>query len=322
MFSFARYSMQQILIGTSSLRSSRLAYGCWRIADQWTPENANTEGEKLGKAAVLAAYEAGYTLFDHADIYGRGRAEELFGRVLRDVPGMRDRIVIASKCGIRPKDTPEVGNAYRYDFSADHIIRSCEGSLRRLGIETLDLYQLHRPDYLMDPEEVATAFHSLRQSGKVKEFGVSNFAPHQWSLLQSACSMPLIANQIEISLSQLAFFENGTAEQCLEKHISPMAWSPLGGGHLGHGPQRVLGSQEQYGNPKLIAVMDAVAKRQGCSRSALALAWLLKHPSGIIPIVGSTRPERIREAALSTEIRLSREDWYGMLGEARKNPLP
>ena len=145
--------MKTIPLGNSSLVSSRLAYGCWRIAGK----EADADREVRGRNAVIAAYEAGYTLFDHADIYGQGRAETIFGQVLKEVSGMRDRVLLASKCGIRPCGDPVAGAPYRYDFSAKHIVRSCEGSLTRLGVERIDLYQLHRPDDLMRPEEVAEA---------------------------------------------------------------------------------------------------------------------------------------------------------------------
>jgi len=159
------------------LTSSRLAYGCLRIAGTWNPAEVTAISEASGQRAVLAAYEAGYTLFDHADIYCDGVAEKIFGQVLKKVSGMRDRILIATKCGIRKPGEPQPDAPYRYDFSGDHIVGSCEQSLRRLGVEAIDIYQLHRPDYLMNPEEIAAAFSNLKQAGKVREFGVSNFRP-------------------------------------------------------------------------------------------------------------------------------------------------
>src|SRR4051812_43525661 len=158
--------MQTISLGVSSLLSSRLAYGCWRLAGTWVPAEIKPEDEIRGRKAVITAYEAGYTMFDHADIYCRGQAERIFGEALKQVPGMREKILIATKCGVRFADDPEPGAPARYDFSAQHIIRSCEGSLKRLGVEMVDLYQLHRPDYLCDPEEVASAFTQLKQAGK------------------------------------------------------------------------------------------------------------------------------------------------------------
>src|SRR5215207_533833 len=167
--------MKTQLLGTSSLRSTRLAYGAWRLVSTMNPAEVTPEREAEGRRAVVAAYEAGYTLFDHSDIYCRGVCERVFGDAMRDVSGMRERILIATKCGIRFAGEPKPDSPHRFDFSASHILSSCEGSLKRLGVETIDLYQLHRPDALMNPEEVAEAFDKLRSAGKVREFGVSNF---------------------------------------------------------------------------------------------------------------------------------------------------
>jgi predicted oxidoreductase len=263
----------------------------------------------------MAAYEAGFTLFDHADVYSDGVAEEIFGRVLREVPGMREWIVIGSKCGIRMADEP-TGAPYRYDFSAEYIVESCENSLRRLGVETIDIYQLHRPDWLADWEEVAEAFMRLREQGKVREFGVSNFRPAQVAALQKEMSAPLIVNQVEISLANLGSFEDGTLDQCQAFRITPLAWSPLAGGALAGAA----------GSPKLSAPLavqlDSYAEERGVSRSAIALAWLLRHPAKIVPIVGTANPERIRDAAGAVDVELSREEWYTLLEAARGVRLP
>jgi predicted oxidoreductase len=309
-------------LGKSELTSSSLAYGCWRIAGTWDPAEVTPKREAAGKQAVIAAYEAGYTLFDHADIYCDGVAEQIFGQVLKQVAGMRDRVLIATKCGIRKPGQPTPDAPVRYDFSADYILQSCDRSLKRLGIERIDLYQLHRPDYLMDPAEVAGAFANLKQAGKVREFGVSNFRPSQLAALQKACPMPLIVNQVEISLARLPCFEDGTLDQCLTEQITPLAWSPLAGGLLGTGARRLLPSQESYRPAPIVSELDLVAKRKGVSRTAVALAWLLKHPSGIIPIVGTTNPESIRDATRAGEIDLTREEWYRLLAIARTEPLP
>ena len=308
--------MNSILIGRSSLSASRLAYGCWRVAE------TEEAGRTLGRAAIIAAYETGYTLFDHADIYCAGRAESAFGAVLKEVSGMRERVVIATKCGIRMAGDPAPGAPFRYDFSADHIRRSCEGSLKRLGVDCIDLYQLHRPDWLCDPAEVAGVFSELRQAGKARAFGVSNFAPAQVTVLQKACPMPLVVNQVEISLAKLDCFTDGTLDQCVAENITPMAWSPLGGGLLADGPRRLLPWQEEYRPAMAVETLDAIATSRGASRSVVALAWLLKHPGGIVPIVGSTNPERIREATKAAELELSREEWYTLLEAARGERLP
>src|SRR5205814_805298 len=184
------------------------------------------------------------------------------------------------------------------------------------------LYQLHRPDYLMDPEEIASAFARLKQSGKVREFGVSNFRPSQLTALQKACPMRLVANQVEISLANLSTFEDGTLDQCLAGKICPMAWSPLAAGQLGDGAKRVLPSQENYRIKPVVMALDTMAKAHGVSRTTIALAWLLTHPAGIVPIVGSTRPAGIRDATKALEVKLSREEWYRLLGAAREQRLP
>jgi len=314
--------MKTIAIGRSQLTSSRLAYGCWRLAGTWEPAHVTPEREAHGRAAVVAAYEAGYTLFDHADIYCLGVSETIFGQVLREVSGMREQILLASKCGIRRAGDPDAHAPYRYDFSADYIVRCCEESLQRLGVETIDLYQLHRPDYLCDPAEVAGAFERLRQAGKVREFGVSNFRPGQVAMLQLACPMPLLVNQVEISLAHRAPFDDGTLDQCLTQHMTPLAWSPLGGGKVAAGAVVDMKDPNHARKIRMQERVDGIARELGVSRSVVALAWLLKHPSGIVPILGSTQPDRIREAVRATEIELSREQWYLLWEAASEQRLP
>ena len=309
--------MKTIAIGSSALTASRLAYGCWRIADATNDAPATS-----GRRAVLAAVEAGYTLFDHADIYCDGEGERLFGTVLKEVSGLRARIVIASKCGIRKPAEPAPDAPYRYDFSADYIVSSCEQSLRRLGVETIDIYQLHRPDYLMNPDEVAGAFSRLKAAGKVREFGVSNFRPSQVTALQRACPMRLIVNQIEISLANVTALEDGTLDHCLAERLTAMAWSPLAGGLLAGGAKRILPSQENYQTKPIVAALDALAQQRGATRTAVALAWLLKHPAGIMPIVGSTDPANIRACATADSLDLTREEWYRLFEAARGQRLP
>lgn len=302
--------MNTIKLGKSSLVASQLGYGCWRIA------------ESGGHAAVRAAYEAGYTLFDGADIYGGGQAEVILGETLRQIPDMRERILITSKCGVRRAGEPNAEAPQRWDFSPEYIVQACEGSLQRLGVETIDLYLLHRPDYLADPHAIAGAFARLYDAGKVRCFGVSNFRPSQVNALQAAVPFPLVVNQVEISLAQRAAFEDGTLDQCLEKGITPMAWSPLGAGLLGDGARRLLPGQLGYQPEAIVKALDDIAKARNVRRTVIAYAWLLKHPGRIIPIVGSTNPERIREAVTATELELTREEWYRLLLAARGEPLP
>jgi predicted oxidoreductase len=314
--------MKTRTLGSSSLVSTRLAYGCMRAAGTMDRSRFTPGMDARGRAAILAAYETGYTHFDHADIYGNGISEEIFGRVLKDVPGMREGVLVATKCGIRWAGDPGPGAPHRWDFSSEHIVRSCEGSLRRLGIECIDLYMLHRPDYLADPQEIAAAFESLRRAGKVREFGVSNFRPSLVDALQRACPMPLVVNQVEVHLLRLDCFEDGTLDQCLDGRIAPVSWSPLAGGRLGDGAAPDPGDPRAEALRALHAALDGIAARHGVSRTVLALAWLLRHPAGIVPIVGSVNPDHIRDAVRADELELDREDWYTLLAAARGQGLP
>lgn len=268
------------------------------------------DGE-TAKHAVMAAFDAGYTLFDHADIYGDGTCEALFGEVLRESPGLRDKILIQSKCGIR-KDPA------RYDFSRDYIIQSVEGSLGRLGIEQLDLFLLHRPDYLMHAGEVAEAFATLKSSGKVAHFGVSNFSASQVDLLQSALTEPLLINQVEINIHNIDAFENGVLDQCQRSGIIPQAWCPIAGV-----------AYPAWGNTFSDADNAGIRselERQSAIYDAddwiIALAWLLKHPAMISPIIGSTKPSRIAAATTALDIEYTREDWYRLLEAREGRPVP
>lgn len=300
-------AMQTLTLGTSTLTCTRLAYGCWRLAgSEGGPRRDDTDG----MAAVRAAYDAGYTLFDNADIYGRGECERIFGKVLRDTPGMRQRIVLATKFGICP---PWDGRTHCYDSSSAYIVASVEGSLKRLGVDFVDLLMIHRPDFLGDPGEIAAAFDRLRAQGKVREFGVSNFRPSQVTALQEHCTVPLIVNQVEISLAALACLDDGTLDQCIATRITPMAWSPLAKGVL------LSGAPHTQGLPVLLANLAA---EKNATPAAIALAWLLRHPSRMMPIIGSMNPGRIREATCADTIELSRGEWYELLTAARGTPLP
>ena len=311
--------MKTLRIGRSALISSRLAYGCWRLGgSEGQPPLTSSEP---GKRAVHAAGEAGYTLFDLADIYCGGRSEEIFGEALRETPGLRARLLIATKCGIRLPDSPP-GAPYRYDFSGDYIVSSVEGSLRRLGVETIDLLMLHRPDYLMNPHEVAGAFLQLRDAGKVREFGVSNFSASQVEVLQALCPLPLVVNQVEISLLQQAALDNSVLDQCLARNRTPMAWSPLAGGLLGNRVHGLLPSQRVYQPHAALKALDAVAQDHGTTRAVIALAWLLKHPANILPVIGSTHPADIQAAVKAEDVQLTREEWYRLLAAGRTTPLP
>jgi predicted oxidoreductase len=268
---------------------SRIVTGVWR----WQQLSSESV-ERLVKTSI----DEGITSFDHADIYGDHSCEELFGAVLKNQPSLRSQMQLITKCGIKFSSAkrPQTWGKH-YDTSEDHIIWSADNSLKMLATDHLDLLLIHRPDPLLNPHEVAEAFVKLKAAGKVLHFGVSNFTPSQFEMLQQFLPFPLVTNQIEISLSRIDSLFNGDLDLMLKHGASPMAWSPLGGGKL-HFEERDW---------------FAKATKYNASYSQLALAWLLKHPSNIFPILGTTKPERITEAAKSTDIVLDKQDWFEML---------
>ena len=314
--------MKTIELGNSGLKCSALAYGCWRIAGTWSAAEVTADIEAAGRRAIFAAYDAGFTFFDNADIYTGGVCERILGQALKEAAGMRERVLVATKGGIRRPGDPHPGAPHRYDSSAEHILRACEDSLRRLGVDRIDLYMLHREDFLCDPEEVADAFDQLHRAGKVRAFGVSNFRPTFVAALLKYCRQPVVAHQMEISLARLAPFTDGSLDQCLAGRMTPLAWSPLAGGLIGDGATKLLPAQRSYQLDSLLPVLDEIAAGRGLSRTVVALAWLMTHPSGIMPIVGSVNPGRIREAAKAAHVTLDREDWYRLFVAARGEPLP
>jgi predicted oxidoreductase len=313
-------AMKTQTLGQSPLAVSQIAFGCMRISGTWNPSDFTPAHEEMGRQALLAAYESGYTLFDHADIYGRTLCESIHGRLLAESPDLKSKTTIATKCGIRFGGDPTPSSPHRWDFSKSHIIESAERSLERLQINQIDLFQLHRPDLLMDPMEIAEAFQILADRKLVKFFGVSNFRPSMVDLLNANLPEPLIVNQIEISLDHLAPFEDGQLDSCLIHDLTPLAWSPLAGGWLGS--SSLEPSQFTDRNAKLHALLGDFSKKYNTSRQNIALSFLLKHPSHVIPIIGTTNPERIKDAALAAEIELSREDWYQLFTTAKNQPLP
>jgi predicted oxidoreductase len=294
-------------LGTSGVRVSRLGYGCMRIAG-----DGSRNDRKKGKRAVRAAIDSGYTLLDHADIYGGGACEALFGEVLKETPSLRDGLTIVTKCGIRQAGDPQPADPKRYDFRASYITSSVEASLGRLGTDHVDAFLLHRPDYLMDPDEVAAALTSLVASGKVCHVGVSNFSPSQVELLAASLSMPLAVNQVEINIHNIGALTDGTLDQCLRLGITPQAWCPVAGvAYPAWG--NTFDAEDEA---RIRVELDRQAAAYGVEDSQLILAWLLAHPAGICPIIGSTNPGRIEAAPRALDVDYRREDWYRLL-EAR-----
>ena len=305
--------MKRTHIGRSNLQSSRIVYGCMRIVGDGSPQ-----ARDKGKRAVRTAVDIGINHFDHADIYASGQSETLFGEVLKESPGLRDQLIITSKCGIRRKDNPVKGDPGRYDFSRNYILESVDGSLSRLGTDHLDLLLLHRPDYLFSPDEVAGAFDALKQSGKVRSFGASNFRPSQVSLLQSACDMPLIVNQVEINIHRIAAMEDGTLDQCMELGISPEAWCPLGGVAYPAWGNTFTPEDEE----RIRSEFQRQSEIYDAEPWVVMLAWTLAHPSNIFAIIGSTTPERVAMSPRALELEYSRENWYRLLEARNGRPVP
>jgi len=300
--------MKKISIAHSDIKSSRLIYGCMRIAG----DNSESDRNK-GKQAIMTALEAGYNHFDHADIYGAGTCESLFGELLAEKPHLREQMILTSKAGIRPRNNDQDSYApTRYDFSQRYLMKSVEGSLLRLNTDHLDMFLLHRPDYLFDVEEVADTFALLKASGKVKHFGVSNFKPSQFELLKSKVSMPLLVNQVEINIHNIDTLLDGTLDQCQQHGITPIAWCPLGGVAYSAWGNTFSADDEQ----RIENELAKQGEKYGCAPWQVILAWLLKHPANICPIIGSTTPERIIAAKKALTLDYSREDWYRLL-EAR-----
>lgn len=288
---------------------SRIVHGMWRLRE-W-----GMDKQELLQL-IEECMEMGITTFDHADIYGDYSCEDLFGQALRLKPSLRSSIQIVTKCGIKLRSAKYPEHLVNhYDTSKEHIIRSVENSLLHFGTDYVDTLLIHRPDPFMDPAEVAEAFAQLKQEGKVLEFGVSNFLPSQMELLASYLDMPLVTNQLEISIMQFEHFEKGTIEKCQEKRIAPMAWSPLAGGSI------FSASTERAVRVK--KTLEEIKEEIGAdSIDEVMYAWLLAHPAKIMPIVGSGKLERIRTAAQAVKLTLSRQQWFRMYVSSLGHNVP
>ncbi|KUK14889.1 MAG: Aldo/keto reductase [Petrotoga mobilis] len=297
----------QINVSNSGLYLSKIVQGMMRLRD-WNLSTKETE------EFILKAIDLGVTTFDHADIYGNYTCESLFGEALKLNPSIRDKIQIVTKCGI-VLPNKETKRIHYYDTSKDHILKSVDNSLRNLHTDYIDLLLIHRPDPFMNPEEIAEAFLELHKSGKVRFFGVSNFTIDQFKTLQSKFSLPLVTNQIEISPFNLEHFENDNIYFLLGKNINPMAWSPLAGGKL------FDASNDK--SVRILTTLKEVAKELGIdSIDTIVYAWLLNHPVGVIPISGSGKLERLKNAVEATNIKMTREQWFKIYEAALGHDVP
>ncbi len=303
--------MYKIDFGKSGLQVPAVAVGCMRIADM---------DAKQVDEFVDTALESGANFFDHADIYGGGRSEEVFGKSVARYD--REKILIQTKCGIRRG---------MFDFSYDHIVNSVEGSLRRLGTDYVDVLLLHRPDALVEPEEVARAFSHLKESGKVRHFGVSNQNPYQMQLLQSCLDMPLCANQLQFGIMHAPMIQSGinvnmynesavnrdggVLDFCRLNKITIQPWSPMQFGFF----KGCFVDNEQF--PEVNDAMEKIAEKYGVSKTSVAIAWILRHPAKMQPVTGTTNTQRLKDSLGATEFTLTREEWYEIY-RAAGNDLP
>lgn len=290
-------------LGRSGILVSPIAWGMWRFAGVSPAE---------GRALIEAVLAAGVTLFDTADIYGFngasgfGDAESLLGTILTETPGLREQMVLATKGGI----TPPVP----YDSSRDYLMAALDASLRRLRVEQVELYQIHRPDLLTHPQELARTLEAMVTSGKVRAIGVSNFTLEQTRALASVLTVPLASQQPEFSPLHTAPMTEGLFDLAMSKDIATLAWSPLGGGRIAQ-PQ----TEREHA---VAAALDTVAAKFGVSRTAAAYGWITAHPARVIPIAGTQNPARIAELPDAFEVRWTRQDWYDVLVAARGERLP
>ncbi len=303
--------MYKIDFGKSGLQVPTIAVGCMRISDM---------NEREVSAFVDTALENGANFFDHANIYGGGKSEEVFGKAIESLN--REDLIIQTKCGIRKG---------QFDFSYDHIVNSVDGSLKRLGTDYIDVLLLHRPDALMEPEEVAKAFDYLKASGKVRHFGVSNQNPYQMELLQSAMDMPLCANQLQFSIMHAPMIQSGinvnmynesgvnrdggVLDYCRLNKITIQPWSPMQYGFF----EGCFVDNEKF--PELNKVLEDIGNKYGVSKTTMAFAWILRHPAKMQPITGTTNLIRLADCLKASDIQITREEWYEIY-RAAGNKLP
>lgn len=303
--------MYTINLGKSGLKVPTVAVGCMRISNMNDYEISEFINTSLSYGA---------NFFDHADIYGEGKSEEVFGKAISN--SMRDNIIIQTKCGIRKGF---------YDFSYDHIVNSVDGSLKRLGTEYIDVLLLHRPDALMEPEEIARAFSYLKESGKVRNFGVSNQNPYQIQLLQKTLDMPLCANQLQFGIGHTSMVDaginvninnvsavnrdGGVLDFCRLENITIQPWSPMQYGFF----EGCFIDNPKF--PELNNVLEKLGNKYNVSKTTLAIAWILRHPAKMQPVTGTTNTTRLADCLKASEIQITREEWYEIY-RAMGNSLP
>jgi predicted oxidoreductase len=287
---------------------SALVYGAWRMAD-----GADTSAQTALKKIQLCL-DMGITTFDHADIYGDYRCEALFGEALKLNPSLKHKMQIVTKCGIKLISSRYPDRRVKhYDTSAAHIRYSVDNSLKLLGVDRLDTLLIHRPDPFMDAQETGACLDALVKEGKIAAAGVSNFSVSDFDVLQSAMHTKLVTNQLEISLLAQHTFLDGSLSQCQQHKIRPMAWSPLAGGSL-------FGDHEAA--VRLRPALARIAQAHGTDIDAVAIAWLLAHPAGIVPVVGTNNLERMARLGDALKIKLDRETWYELWTLAAGKEVP
>ncbi|WP_195576382.1 aldo/keto reductase [Paenibacillus sp. 1001270B_150601_E10] len=325
--------MNVIPLQQHGFNTSRLVLGCMSFGGGWNNDPITDADMLKAEKGLDAALSIGINMLDHANIYTRGKAEEVFGRIFKAKPELREQLIVQTKCGIRFQEGEVPG---RYDFSKEHILSSVDASLKRLNTEYLDILLLHRPDPLMEPSEVAEAFGKLKAQGKVRAFGVSNMSVSQMRFLEHALSEKLIVNQLEMSLSHLHWldqgvhvnqdagtgvsFGEGIMEYCQMERVQLQAWGPLSQGRFtGRSVE-----QEPEHIQRTAALVKQLAEAKETTPEAIVLGWLMRHPAGIQPIIGSGNAERIlacQDAEQQAKL-MTREEWYALYVAARGIHLP
>lgn len=318
---------EKITLPGTDLQVSEIIYGCMKLGGSWDDSPATPDNIFHAAYIINTALENGINFFDHADIYTRGKAEKVFGEVLYQNPSLREQMVIQTKCGIRFKGHPEPHLPQRYDFSYNHIINSVNNSLTSLKTDYIDILLLHRPDPLIEPEEVAKAFDELKKSGKVKYFGVSNHNHFQIQLLQKYTDQKLITNQLEFNMVHNFLLDEGvlcnveknrnanlfgTLDYCRLNDITIQAYSPFAKGKIA--------GEEKYS--ALREKINLYAQKYSVAFETILIAWILRHPARILPVIGTTNIQRITDSTKAVDIKLTREEWYDLYLAARGESLP